>query len=324
MSAPRGYTLEYDIKGEPRKLRCGSQQLRDFRNSRRQAAVMVALENGPNKIAELIRCSSRSVRDWMRKWIQGGFAALIERSRRPKRINWLEKKKIDQLLDIRKQQGYGCSKIAFDVGCSSSTVHKYLKVHGKNRPTGRRSRFRSFERKHSNTLWQMDYTMLARNMWVLQIVDDHSRFIVGAAVMSGPDVDMTIQLLKECFSDFGMPEQFLTDHGTQFYAVKGGVCDFDDFCKEFDVDHIMESIAHPQTLGKTEQRHNMMKNYLDQVLPDLASATRDEVREAVTKWVHHHNYDSPHEGWITYRIGDWVKKKRFHFLPFMRFINHRK
>jgi len=110
------------------------------------------------------------------------------------------------LLDIRDKQGYGCSKIAFDVCCSSSTVHKYLKVHGQNRPTGIGSRFRSFERKHANTLWQMDHTMMAKNIWVLQIVDDHSMFIVGARVMSGPYVDQTIDLLKECFSDLGMPE----------------------------------------------------------------------------------------------------------------------
>ena len=324
MPAPRGYTLEYDLKGEPKKFRCGSQQLLDFRNTRRIAAVLTALNDGPKNVAERIRCSSRSVRDWMDKWLKGGSAALVERSRRPKRINWLDRKKVDQLLDIRERQGCGCSKIAFDVGCSSSTVHKYLKIHGQNRPTGRRSRFRSFERKHANTLWQMDYTMLAKNVWVLQVVDDHSRFIVGARVMSGPDVDETIDLLKECFSDYGLPEQFLTDHGTQFYAVKGGECDFNKFCQEFDVQHIMESVAHPQTLGKVEQRHNMLKNYLDQVLPDLAVASRDEVREAVARWVQHHNFDSPHEAWITYRIGDWVKRKRIHFLPFLRFVNHRK
>jgi len=308
MTAPSGYTIEYDIKSEPRKFRCGCPQLQDFRNSRRQAAVLAALKDGPERVAEKIRYSPRSVKEWNKKWNKGGFAALNEKSRRPKRINWLERSKIDQLLDIRERQGCGCSKIAFDVGCSSSTVHKYLKVHGQNRPTGRRSRFRSFERKHANTLWQMDYTMLAKNIWVLQVVDDHSRFIVGARVMSGPDVDQTIDLLQECFSDYGVPEQFLTDHGTQFYAVKGGVTDFNKFCEEFLVQHILESIAHPQTLGKTEQRHNMMKNYLDQVQLDLTTASRDEVREAVARWVNNHNYDSPHEGWIKHIV--WVTGPR--------------
>jgi hypothetical protein len=50
--------------------------------------------------------------------------------------------------------------------------------------------------------------------------------------MSTPDGDETIQLLKECFSTFGVPQQFLTDHGTQFYAVQGGESSFDRLCQE--------------------------------------------------------------------------------------------
>lgn len=228
------------------------------------------------------------------------------------------------LVTIRDRQGWGCSKIAFDVCCSSSTVHKYLKEQGRNVASGLRRRFGSFERKHSNSMWQMDYTQLRRDVWALQVVDDHSRFIVGAKVMSIPDVRETVQLLEDCFSKYGVPEQFLTDHGTPFYSVKGGVSSFDRFCRGSMVQHILESIAHPQTLGKTEQRHNMLKNHLARVLPDLATASEEAIVEAVDSFVHRHNFDSPHEAWIMYRLGDWVKRKRIHFLPFMRFANHRK
>ena len=323
MSAPSGYTVRYDIKGEPRKFRYGSQQLQDFLHRLRREAVLLAEEDGVGKVAEKIRCCPRSVRNWITKWNRGGEAALKDKSRRPKETHALAREKVDLILKIRDSQGTGCSKISFDVECSSSTVHKYLRIHSRPMKIVSKRRFRSFERKHSNTLWQMDYTQLRKDVWVLQIVDDHSRFIVGAKVMMSPDVDETIQLLKECMSDFGVPEQFLTDHGTQFYAVKGGECSFDRFCQEWTVQHILESIAHPQTLGKTEQRHNMMKNYLWQVLPDLDLAPRSGIAEAVQDWVNWHNFDSPHEGWMTYRIGDWVKKKKIHFLPYLRFVCHR-
>jgi putative transposase len=278
----------------------------------------------PAVIAATIRCCPRSITNWYDKWLIGGFAALSERSRRPKDVHHLEREKIEKMMEIRDMQGWGCSKIAYDIGCSSSTVHKYLVIHDKNVPSGKRGRFRSFERKHSNSLWQMDYTRLRNDVWVLQVVDDHSRFIVGARVMWTPNTLDTIQLLEECFSNYGVPEQFLTDHGTQFYSVKGGESTFDKFCLENMVDHILSSIAHPQTLGKTEQRHNMMKNYLDKEIEDPEFAPRELFRETVDRWVHRHNFDSPHEAWITYRIGDWVKKKRIHFLPFLRFANHRK
>ncbi|MGD0818665.1 MAG: helix-turn-helix domain-containing protein [Methanomassiliicoccales archaeon] len=315
MTTPNGYAVRYDIKGEPRKFRYGSQQLQDFIHLLRREAVLLAEEEGVKKVAEKIRCCPRSVRNWITRWKKGGFVALLDKSRRPRKTHNLEREKVDMILGIRDRQGYGCSKIVFDVECSSSTVHKYLKIHARPMRHTTRRRFRTFERKHSNSLWQMDYTQLRKDVWVLQVVDDHSRFIIAAKVMWSPDG-------RETISTFGVPEQFLTNHGTQFYSVKGGESSFDQFCQEWAVQHILESIAHPQTLGKTEQRHNMMKNYLWQDLPDLDLASRDAIKEAVHDWVNRHNFDSPHEGWLTYRIGDWVKKKRIHFLPYLRFVCH--
>jgi len=273
MSTPRWYTVEYDIKGEVRKFRCGSKELRKFRNDRRKAAVGLALDKGVRKVAELIRCSTRSVRNWLMRWRRGSEAALDEKSRRPKNVRYLDREEVDQILDIRKRQGYGCSKISFDGGCSSSTVHRYLKVHHLNRQRSGRRRFRCFERKHSNTLWQMDYTMFMENVWVLQIVDDHSRFILGVKMMLTPDGDKTMTFLEECFTRYGVPDQFLTDHGSQFCSVKGGESAFNRFCLLEMVHHILTNIAHPQTLGKRGQRHNMMKNYLTRSDVDLALAS---------------------------------------------------
>jgi hypothetical protein len=86
---------------------------------------------------------------------EGRFATLPDRSRRPKETHNLEREKVDQTMGIRDRQGYGCSKIAFDVECSSSTVHKYLRIHPKSMKRVNKRRFRSFERKHSNSMWQM-------------------------------------------------------------------------------------------------------------------------------------------------------------------------
>ncbi|HOO04399.1 MAG TPA: helix-turn-helix domain-containing protein [Methanomassiliicoccales archaeon] len=95
MSTPSGYTIEHDIKGEARKFRCGSKELREFRNDRRKAAVRLALERGVGKVVELIRCSARSVRNWLIRWRRGGEAALDEKSRRPKNVRYLEREKVD-------------------------------------------------------------------------------------------------------------------------------------------------------------------------------------------------------------------------------------
>ena len=114
MTAPKGSTIEYSIKGEPRKLGVGSRQLRDFRNTRRVQAVQLAEEEGVPAVARLIRCSTRSIRDWIKSWHRGGEAALREKDRRPKHPHRIPEEKIETIVQIRDRQGYGCPKIAFD------------------------------------------------------------------------------------------------------------------------------------------------------------------------------------------------------------------
>lgn len=65
-----------------------------------------------------------------------------------------------------------------------------------------------------------------------------------------------------------------------------------------------------QTLGKTEQRHNMLKNHLARSDIYLALASRSRVAEAVMDWVEHHNSHNHHESWTVYRFGDAMKKKK--------------
>ena len=71
MTAPSGHTVKYDIKGEPRKFRNGSQQLQDFIYRLRQEAVLLAEEDGVKEVAENVRCCPRSIRNWTARWKKG-------------------------------------------------------------------------------------------------------------------------------------------------------------------------------------------------------------------------------------------------------------
>ena len=91
MTAPSGYTVRYDIKGEPRKFRYGSQQLQDFIHLLRREAVLLAEKDGVRKAADKIRCCEKTIRNWTKKWKKGGFAALLDKSRRPHETHTLER-----------------------------------------------------------------------------------------------------------------------------------------------------------------------------------------------------------------------------------------
>ena len=65
-----------------------------------------------------------------------------------------------------------------------------------------------------------------------------------------------IDLVKRTIRKYGKPLQILTDHGSQFYNSRSKLqSDFDSFCKEHDIQHIMGSIGKPTTLGKIERWH---------------------------------------------------------------------
>ena len=78
MTAPSGYTVKYDIKGEPRKFRNGSQQLQDFILLPSPGGGPAGRESGVKRVAAKVRCCSRTVRNWMSQMEEG-------RLRRPAR-----------------------------------------------------------------------------------------------------------------------------------------------------------------------------------------------------------------------------------------------
>ena len=68
--------------------------------------------------------------------------------------------------------------------------------------------------------------------------------------------DNIIYLLKRTIRKYGKPMQILTDHGSQFYNSHSKLqSDFDSFCKEHDVQHVIGGIGKPTTLGKIERWH---------------------------------------------------------------------
>jgi hypothetical protein len=71
---------------------------------------------------------------------------------------------MQRIVDLRLETGYGCEKITFEVRCSASSVHKALKRLCLIWKGGRRTRFRSFERKHANMLWQLDVRQLREDL----------------------------------------------------------------------------------------------------------------------------------------------------------------
>jgi putative transposase len=82
---------------------------------------------------------------------------------------------------------------------------------------------RNLEITHSNQVWQIDITyipMAKGFMYLLAILDVHSRFVVGWDISNSMDADWVVATLKEALARHGKPAIVNSDQGSQFTCKK--------------------------------------------------------------------------------------------------------
>jgi len=222
-----------------------------------------------------------------------GWAGLLVRSHRPHMIHRTPQSTVELILQLRRTRRWApCRKEGYlhnyakQITVSHTTIHKILMKGGLNNPIPNPRRVwgkRRFQRPHSNNLWQADFKLTEQDEWMISFLDDHSRFIPGSRIHHNPTTEHAIQLLKESISQYGKPDQILTDRGTQFYPARGGVSEFTKFCTGNGIEHIVTSVRRPSTIGKIEAFH---KAYV------YEASIYPTHKEFVNYW----NYERPHQG----------------------------
>jgi len=223
----------------------------------------------------------------------------------------------------RPSRGVSDEETAFIIECekrfrlhSQALERKIMDVHGRHVPHNRiwavlkearlvsntpakqkrRKAWVRFERRHSNSLWQMDFSELRPGDWLLVIIDDASRLVPGHARAKSPTAKLAWDTFLMAGERDGFPRQILTDHGTQFtkeqYDAEGY---FDRKLKELEkergihVQHIRGRVKHPQTGGKVERVIGTIKSKLWAEWPDGTKQFRD--LDDVVQW---YNEVKPH------------------------------
>ncbi len=137
-------------------------------------AVRNAERYGKRAVAEILGVSLRTIYRWIKRYREHGKEGLKEKSRRPHRIHRKDDETVGKVIELRLRYNYGAEKIAIELGISPTTANRILKKAGLSKRKKRKKIFRHYERKHSNSMWQMDYTMIYEDMWLFLAVDDHS------------------------------------------------------------------------------------------------------------------------------------------------------
>ncbi len=115
-----------------------------------------------------------------------------------------------------------------------------------NPKKGKRYHYIRWERKHSNSLWQTDFSYIARlQCWLCAWLDDHSRLITIAEYLTEATTDEVLRLFEKAAKRYSYPRETLSDRGTQFYANLGETCRFLEHMKSKGVNHIYASLKKP-------------------------------------------------------------------------------
>jgi transposase InsO family protein len=275
------------------------------------AVFSSGLDLDVSSLCRQLGISRQSFYKYRRRWVAEGPAGLVERSRRPRSSPAQVSVAVEEaIVRLRKELvvDNGAQAITYhlarrdDLGPvpSAATVHRVLVRRGMVVPQPHKrpkSAWRRFEWPRPNDAWQIDATAWAladgRQVWIMDVLDDHSRVLVAARVCAGPTAAAAWDAFAHGVAEWGIPARVMSDNGLCFTGrfSSGGEVDFERQLRALGVQHIPSSPAHPQTCGKLERSHQTTKRWLT---ADRMAGTEAELQDQLDTWRRHYNQHRPH------------------------------
>ncbi len=287
----------------------------------RQKLVIVkkALEIGFKEAAKVAGVHYTTVYEWRREVDALGEEEFLKHEPRyPGRgIKEIGEEQEKGILDVWKaNSGYGPGQVRNalrrqGVTVSIKSVRKVMEANGYQKRGKKREKeaCQRFEASRPLELAQMDILELYINkalVFLLILIDDFSRFILGFRLLEETSIDHVIGLVREAVGRYGKMEEILTDRGFVFYSWRGANR-FELYLENEGIDLTHARPHHPQTLGKVEALNRRIKSEL---FNQERFSTVQEGFSALKRWVEHYNHRRPHEG-----LGGFlVPAERFHGL----------
>lgn len=195
---------------------------------------------------------------------------LCDKSRKPHLIHYKVTTYIEsEVISLREKTGWGSDKLVqrlFHLGISARSIDKILCRHGlcHSAPSrGKQKRWIRWQRKHPNSLWQLDHTDEQDKLscYTLSVVDDCSRYSLALVKLNRVTTDVVTHILDMLIKVHGMPREILTDNGSA-YGLSSKHSRFDRWCNRRGIRHIRTKVHSPTTNGKVERLFKTMDDEL--------------------------------------------------------------
>ena len=278
--------------------------------SQRLELVSLAQREG-NNMRELCRrfgVSPSTGYKWLRRFSDGGGAAMVDQPRRPHHSPQRTPLEVEQVvLAVRDAHpAWGARKLrawllarGHEHLPSPSTITAILQRQGRTDPVeGRKHKtWQRFERQAPNQLWQMDFKghfpLSTGRCHPLTVLDDHSRFALGLEACPDETAKTVQQRLTTIFRCYGLPDRMVMDNGSPWGS------DEDHHYTPLTVWLLRLGIAvshgrpyHPQTQGKDERFHRTLKA---EVLQGRTFVDLTQCQRTFDPWRTLYNLERPHE-----------------------------
>ena len=191
---------------------------------------------------------------------------LIDYSRKPKTIHRKITKEIEnKIINLRNKTGFGEYKIVNYIHLGHTSIYKILNKHKLTKPNEnkkKRIKYIRWQRKHPNSLWQMDVSdQKIKDKYCFAVIDDCSRYCLGLIDLNQVTTPVVTQILDELGRVHGYPREILTDNGNVF-GLRSTHSKFDRWCRRRGIKHIRTAIHSPTTSGKIERFFQTLGNEL--------------------------------------------------------------
>jgi transposase InsO family protein len=281
--------------------------------SRARVAVLKVVSRELSVVASAAEYgySRRQLTRLLARYREGGLDAVEPKSRRPRSNSAATPAVVsERVIELRLQLvkdglDAGPVTIAWHLQAeghrppSTSTIRRILHQAGLVVPEPRkrpRSSYIRFEAAQPNECWQSDFThwRLAdgSDVEILNWLDDHSRFLLGATVHTPVTGDVVVSDFLRIVEEYGMPASTLTDNGRVYTARHGGGKNaFEYLLTALGITQKNGAPNHPQTQGKIERFHQTLKKWLTE---QPSATTSQELQQQLDQFRGIYNNQRPH------------------------------
>ena len=250
---------------------------------------------------------------WINRFAEHGAEGLLERSRvptaHPATTPYIVRRRVIELRTTTRltpgarqirtllQQRYPELPAP-----ATSTINKILRQAGLSAPRQTKKRYDRDPRplkqsSRSNELWSVDFKgqfKLGNGRWCypLTVMDDRSRYLLGARAQQGTDLRTTRAAFVRLFRRYGLPERIRSDNGTPFASrATAGLSRLSIWWIQLGICPERIPPGRPQHNGRHERMHRTLKQHT--VRPARYSMAAQQ--RCFDDFQHAYNDERPHQ-----------------------------